>query len=162
MPRWISLALLVVVLDQLSKYWALTQLDYGVPVPVMPILDWTLLFNTGGAFSMLSRAGGWQMWFFLAISVLAALLILWLLWRLEEQDHLTGYALTLILGGDLGNLLDRARLGHVVDFIHFHYRDWYFAAFNLADSAITLGAALLLLQIAQQWRQPSGQQTGGH
>lgn len=152
MLRWLAIALLIVIADQGSKYWALTHLDYGVSVPVLPILSWTLLFNAGGAFSMFSDAGGWQVWLLLSVSILAAILIAWLLWQLDESDRLTGFALTLILGGDLGNLLDRIRLEYVVDFIHFHYQQWYFAAFNLADSAITLGAALLIWQWLREWR----------
>lgn len=143
---WLLLSMFVVVSDQLSKYWALTTLEFAKPVVILPVLNFTLLFNTGAAFSFLSSAGGWEKWFFtfLALAICSGLLI-WL-YRLPAQDKLLAAALAFILGGAIGNLIDRARFGHVVDFISFHWHDWYFAVFNLADAAITLGAILIMLE----------------
>ena len=141
---WLRWALLVIGLDQATKTLAVNELIYGRPVEVLPVLNWTLLHNTGAAFSFLSDAGGWQRWFFALVSgVVSAVLVVWL-FRLGPRDYLQKLALSLILGGALGNLWDRLVLGHVVDFIQLHYRDHYFPAFNIADSAITLGAVLLL------------------
>lgn len=141
---WLSMAVLVVALDQATKQLATNLLEYGRPVEVLPVLNWTLLHNTGAAFSFLSDAGGWQRWFFTAVSaVISVILVVWL-WRLGPGERLQKLALTLILGGALGNLWDRLALGYVVDFIQVHYREYYFPAFNVADSAITLGAVALI------------------
>ena len=148
MSRWLlSLAGAgaVVALDQWSKELALLQLDYARPLSLLPWLDLTLHYNSGAAFSLLSEAGGWQRWFLSAIAAVAGLAICIWLARLQAGEKLLAVGLSLILGGALGNLWDRLTLGHVVDFISLHYADWYFPAFNLADSAITAGAALLLL-----------------
>jgi signal peptidase II len=140
-----GLALLVVVLDQGSKSLALSALDYARPVPVFSWFNLTLHYNEGAAFSFLSTAGGWQRWFFTALALgVSALLVAWL-WRLSKTQRLLGVALALVLGGALGNAVDRVLLGHVVDFISVHYAGRYFPTFNLADSAISVGAVLLLL-----------------
>ena len=107
MRYWLAIAATVLIADQASKYWALLHLEYATPVPVLPVLDWTLLFNRGGAFSMLSDAGGWQIWLFLGASVLAVLFIPWLLGQIRATDYLTGIALSLILGGALGGIAGR-------------------------------------------------------
>ena len=134
----------MIALDQATKQLAVNLLEYGRPVEVLPVLNWTLLHNTGAAFSFLSDAGGWQRWFFTAVSaIISVVLVIWL-FRLGSGERLQKSALTLILGGALGNLWDRLVLGYVVDFIQVHYRDSYFPAFNIADSAITLGAIALL------------------
>lgn len=143
----LGLAVLVVVLDQWTKQLASTLLSYGQPVPVLPVFDLTLLHNRGAAFSFLSDAGGWQRWFFAVIAaVVSVVLAIWL-WRLDRVQRLLSVALALILGGAVGNLWDRLVLGHVVDFISLHWDGRYFPAFNLADSAITLGAGLMLLDM---------------
>jgi signal peptidase II len=140
-----GLALLVVVLDQGSKALALSALDYARPVPVLSWFNLTLHYNEGAAFSFLSTAGGWQRWFFTALAlVVSGVLVAWL-WRLPATQRLLGVALALVLGGALGNAIDRVLLGHVVDFISVHYAGRYFPTFNLADSAISVGAVLLLL-----------------
>ena len=146
------LALLVVVLDQWTKGIAESALEYGRPVQVLPVLNMNLQYNTGAAFSFLEDAGGWQRWFFSAVAIVISLgLCVWLS-RLQAGETLLAWSLALILGGALGNLWDRLALGHVVDFISFHYGGSYFPAFNLADSAITLGAGLMILDAIVQAR----------
>lgn len=143
--RWYALALVVVVLDQFTKGLASAELVYGRPVEVFSWFDLTLQHNTGAAFSFLSRAGGWQRYFFTGIAVvISAGLMIWL-YTMARTQRLLALSLALILGGALGNLWDRLVHGHVVDFISVHYAGYYFPAFNLADSAITVGAGLMLL-----------------
>jgi signal peptidase II len=144
--RWYLLALLVVVLDQVTKTMAVAALEYGRPVAITGFFNLTLLYNPGAAFSFLSDADGWQRWFFAIIALgVSAVLLVWI-WRLPAQARLQRSALALILGGALGNLWDRLVLGHVVDFIQLHYDDWYWPAFNIADSAITVGAVLIVAE----------------
>jgi len=145
--RWLWITLLVIVLDLGSKYLADTLLEYARPIPVLPIFDLTLLYNKGAAFSFLSGAGGWQRWLFILIAGgVSALLLIWMR-RTPVRPWWLGVGLALLLGGALGNLYDRIVYGHVVDFISVHYAGWYFPAFNLADSAITLGAGLLIFDM---------------
>ena len=140
---WLSGA--VVVLDQATKVLAETWLAMHQPVPVLPSFNLMLTYNTGAAFSFLANAGGWQRWFFLGLGTAVSIgLIVWL-WRLKPAEQRLAIALALILGGAVGNLIDRAWLGQVIDFIQLYYDRWYWPAFNLADSAITVGAALLVL-----------------
>lgn len=144
---WIAAAALIVLLDQWSKTVASIQLDYGYAVEISPLLDFTLMHNEGAAFSFLNDAGGWQRWFFVGISsVVSIVLALWLV-RLNPKDRLLAASLTLILGGALGNLWDRALLGYVIDFISVHYDSHYFPTFNIADSAICIGAGLMILDM---------------
>jgi signal peptidase II len=143
--RWLIVTLLVLVIDQWTKHLAESQLSYARPVEILPILNMTLHYNSGAAFSFLADHGGWQRWFFSAIAAgMSVVLLVWLL-RLVRAQWLLAMSLTLILGGAVGNLVDRVRLGHVVDFISVHYGGWYFPTFNVADAAISVGAALLLL-----------------
>lgn len=144
---WGWLSLVVVLLDLGSKQLAITYLNYAEPIPLLPIFDLTLLFNKGAAFSFLSDAGGWQRWVFALIAVVvSAVLVVWL--RRTERSHWwLGLALSMVLGGALGNLYDRVVQGYVIDFISLHYDNYYFPAFNLADSAITLGAIVLILDM---------------
>ncbi len=147
---FLLLALLVLVLDQASKAWVMAVFQPYEVVPVLSVFNLTLVFNEGAAFSFLSNAGGWQRWFFVGLASLISLgLLVWLL-RLEAGERLTGLALALILGGALGNLVDRLRLGRVTDFLDFHWQGWHWPAFNLADSAITLGVMLMLLASVRQ------------
>lgn len=139
------LAAVVVGLDLWTKALASQYLDYGQPVVLMPVFNLTLQFNTGAAFSFLSDAGGWQRWFFSGIAVVVSLVLLVWMMGLKTQQTLLLISLSLILGGALGNLWDRLTLGYVVDFISLHYNEYYFPAFNVADSAISVGAALMLL-----------------
>lgn len=142
---WISV--LVIVLDQITKYIADNSLDYRVPVDVMPSLNMTLVYNQGAAFSFLSDAGGWQRWFFMALSLIVSIvLIIWLRAVDKHQSYLA-WGLALILGGAVGNLIDRSLYGYVIDFIDVYYRSWHWPAFNIADSAIVLGAGLLILDM---------------
>lgn len=143
--RWYLLALVVVALDQFTKGLASSELVYGRPVAVFSWFNLTLQHNTGAAFSFLSDAGGWQRWFFTVVAVvISAALVAWLSLA-ERGQWLLALSLALILGGALGNLWDRLSLGYVVDFISVHYGGWYFPAFNIADSAITVGAGCMLL-----------------
>ncbi len=143
---WYALALLVIGLDQYTKALASALLDYGRPVEVFFWFDLTLQHNTGAAFSFLSSAGGWQRWFFSGIAVvISTVLVIWL-YRMPRSQVMLALSLGLILGGAIGNLWDRLALGYVVDFISVHYAGRYFPAFNIADSAITVGAGLMLLE----------------
>jgi signal peptidase II len=145
---WLALSLVVVALDQASKWYFTRTLSYGEPVPVLPVFDLTLLHNTGAAFSFLAGEGGWQRWFFTALALGVSGLISWWLYRLpHDEPHTTAAALALVLGGAVGNVIDRLRFGYVVDFVHLHWGDAYFPAFNVADSAITVGAVLLAADI---------------
>lgn len=142
---WLLLSVLVVVLDLWTKDLATQALELYRPVKVTSWLNMTLAHNYGAAFSFLSDAGGWQRWLFTGLSsVVTVVLIVWLL-RLSAREKLTAAALGLIIGGAVGNLADRINYGYVVDFIDVYYRDWHWPAFNLADSAITCGVVLLLL-----------------
>ena len=135
----------VIVLDQVTKFLAETLLTFHQPVPVLPSFNLLLTYNTGAAFSFLAGAGGWQRWFFLGLGLLVSIgLVVWLR-RLKPTETRLATALALILGGAIGNLIDRAWLGQVIDFIQLYYQHWYWPAFNLADSAITVGAVLLVL-----------------
>lgn len=152
-------ALAIVVMDQLTKWTVLTQLSYGQRIHVTPFFDLTLLFNTGAAFSFLANHDGWQRWFFVGIGFIAMVVILFLLRRHQHEPRFM-WGLTLILGGAIGNVIDRLVWGHVVDFLLFYYDRWYYPAFNLADSAITVGAALIILDEIAKWRQERKQQQG--
>ena len=145
MPSLLWLSLVVVVLDQLSKYWVVASFEEYEVLTVWPVFNLTLVYNTGAAFSFLSDAGGWQRWFFIIVAVVvSAILAVWLT-RLQPRERLTAVGLAFIIGGAVGNLIDRILLGKVVDFLQWHWQDWYWPSFNLADSAITLGVILLLL-----------------
>jgi len=143
--KYLSLALLFVVLDQATKIWILNTLELYQDINVLPIFDITHVHNYGAAFSFLSDAGGWQRYFFTIIAVVVSVLLtLWMYQTpLKQKMLLTSYAL--ILGGAIGNVMDRINYGYVVDFIHFYYQGWSFPAFNVADIAISCGAFLLIL-----------------
>lgn len=145
MSRWLWLSVLVVVLDQATKWLAAGMLDPYRPLPLTPLLNLTLMYNEGAAFSFLADAGGWQRWFFACFALaMSVVLVVWLL-RLGQHERLTAAALSLIVGGAVGNLIDRILTGSVIDFIDFYVNNWHWPAFNVADSAITLGVVLLLL-----------------
>ena len=141
---WIGVALLVVILDQLSKIAITSRFQLGEGLPILPVFDLLRTHNSGAAFSFLRDASGWQRWFFTGIAVVASAVIVSLL-RRHAGDRLMAWALALVLGGALGNLVDRIRLGYVVDFLHAHWGVHSFPVFNVADCAITLGAGLLIL-----------------
>jgi len=150
---WLWLAALIVALDQASKWLVLQQLELYEIRPLLPVLDLTRLHNTGAAFSLLAGAGGWQRWFFVGIAGIVSLGIVWWLSRLPARGQwLLACGLALVLGGALGNVSDRLVHGYVVDFLHFHWQQWYYPAFNVADSAITCGAALLILDALWEGR----------
>lgn len=152
--RWLWLSLLVVVLDLGSKALASSLLIYGQPVEVLPVFNLTLLHNTGAAFSFLATHDGWQRWLFALLAVGASIgLSIWLT-RLKRGEVLLAGSLALIIGGALGNLYDRLVHGYVVDFFSFHWESSYFPAFNLADTAITLGAIGLILETLRDARRP--------
>lgn len=141
---WYGLAVLVILLDQYTKVLAESALDYGRPVEVFSWFNLTLQYNTGAAFSFLSDAGGWQRYFFSGVAVVISVVLVVWLYRMPRGQKLLALALALILGGALGNVWDRIMLGHVVDFISIHYAGRYFPAFNIADSAISVGAACMI------------------
>ena len=146
---WLALSLLVLVIDQVSKAHFEGSLEMFQQIVVIPdYFSWTLAYNTGAAFSFLADGGGWQRWLFALIAVVvSAVLVVWLK-RLGRDDTWLAIALALVLGGALGNLYDRIALGHVIDFILVHWQNrWYFPAFNFADSAITVGAIMLALDM---------------
>ena len=154
---WLWLGLAVFVVDFATKQLAENMLNYGQAVNLLPVLDFTLLYNPGAAFSFLADQGGWQRWFFTAISVgVSLMLIIWLK-RLPRGQVLLPSALSLILGGAIGNLFDRLVYGHVVDFISVHWDKSYFPAFNIADSAITIGAVLMALDVLREMKQEKKQ-----
>lgn len=145
LARWYALALLVTVLDQLSKYWVSASFRYVEVRPVTAFFNLVLTHNQGAAFSFLANAAGWQRGFFVAIALTAIVVIVVLLAR-HAGDKLFCLSLALILGGALGNVIDRIALGYVVDFLDFHLAGWHWPAFNLADSAISAGAVLLVVE----------------
>lgn len=156
--KWLWLSLLTIVLDQLTKYIAEAELLLHKPVAVISgFFNFTLMYNKGAAFSFLSDAGGWQRFLFAGLStVISIFLFFWLrqISRDEQQknNQILQIAIALILGGAIGNLIDRALTGEVVDFIQVYYSTYYFPAFNIADSAITLGAVLLILDMFLETR----------
>ena len=143
--KWLWLSGLVLILDQSTKLLAETLLVMTEPVPLLPFLALSKVYNTGAAFSFLSNAGGWQRWFFVGITLFVTVVIVLWLARLSPSQRRTGLALSLILGGAIGNLIDRLVYGHVIDFIDLYYGHWHWPTFNVADSAITVGAVLLVL-----------------
>ena len=150
--KWIWLSALTVVLDQLTKKIAEAELLLHKPVAIFPSFNFTLMYNKGAAFSFLSEAGGWQRIFFVALSTIISIFLFFWLKQISSDDkqknnRLLQIAIALILGGAIGNLIDRAMTGAVVDFIQLYYSTYYFPAFNIADSAITVGAALLIIDM---------------
>ena len=149
---WLWLSLGVIALDQATKFLATRFLDLYERVEVLPVLDFTLLHNTGAAFSLLAGASGWQRWFFIGLAFTVSVVLLVWIWRTPRGEKLLPLSLSLILGGALGNVIDRIVHGYVVDFIHAHWGPAYFPAFNIADSAITIGAGLLILDAFREHR----------
>ncbi|MGE0558278.1 MAG: signal peptidase II [Burkholderiales bacterium] len=143
MWRWLLIAVVVVLLDQLTKYIAVSALSGEPPLAVTSFFNLLLVYNRGAAFSFLAGMGGWQRELFSVIAVVASIWIIWMLRRYSQQT-LFCIALSLVLGGAIGNLIDRVTVGAVVDFLDFHALGWHWPAFNVADSAITCGAALLI------------------
>lgn len=145
--RWLWLSVLVIALDLGTKALATAMLTYAEPVAVVPMFNFTLLHNTGAAFSFLAGADGWQRWFFVALAaVVSVVLVIWLK-NLKREETWTAIAIALILGGAIGNVYDRVVHGYVVDFLHVYWQNWHFPAFNIADTAITIGAGMMILDI---------------
>ncbi|ODN42721.1 signal peptidase II [Piscirickettsia litoralis] len=144
--RYLWLSLIALLLDLGSKWWAQSSLHYAEPNHVLSFLNWTLLYNQGAAFSFLSGQGGWQRWLFTAIALIVCVVVVRLLAKMPRHQHLFAAGLSLILAGALGNVIDRLRFGYVIDFIDVHVAGYHWPAFNIADSAICVGAVLLIWQ----------------
>lgn len=145
MLKWLWLSAAVIVLDQITKYVAERSLVLYAPVEITPFFNFTLVYNPGAAFSFLGDASGWQRWFFVAVAFGASIFILWWLRNLRADERWTAASLALILGGAIGNVIDRLWHGHVIDFLDFHYAGYHWPAFNVADAAITVGAVTLVV-----------------
>jgi signal peptidase II len=147
---WILLSLLIIVMDQLTKILSVRYLDHGHTKMIFPGFDLTLQYNTGAAFSFLAGGSGWQRWFFIVLAlIVSAIIVVWLS-RIAATVKQEALALSFILGGALGNLIDRVVYGHVIDFILIYYKHWSWPAFNLADSFICLGMLLLMPGLLRQ------------
>lgn len=144
--RWLPLTAFIIAIDQVSKVWIERSFELYESIPLLPVFDLTYLRNTGAAFSFLAGAGGWQRWFFtlLALGVSVGIVV-WLRGVHARAQAWLAAGLALILGGALGNVIDRMRLGYVIDFVHVHWQEHYFPAFNVADAAITVGAACVII-----------------
>jgi len=152
MMKWYWLSVLVVALDQVSKLIADSQLVFHRAMMVFPGFNFTLMYNEGAAFNFLSNAGGWQRWFFTALSLSVGVVLAVWIKRLGDDKQLLAAGLAFILGGAIGNVIDRIIYGHVIDFIDVYYQNHHFPAFNLADSAINLGVVLLILDMLLEHR----------
>lgn len=148
--KWYAVALVVLILDQLSKqYFLKTLVEEGNSISVIePILNWTLAYNRGAAFSFLANQGGWQKFFFAALALLVSIFLIWYIRKVPRSAKLLSLALAMILGGAIGNLIDRMVYGHVIDFIHVHYADlWDYPVFNLADCGVVGGCMLMIFDM---------------
>ncbi len=156
--RWLPLSAGVIVLDQITKLIVVDHIQYLERIRLLPVLDLTLAYNRGAAFSFLDQESGWQRWMFSALAiVVAAVLVFWLKRLKARSQWLLSCALSLIIAGALGNVIDRIRIGHVVDFILAYWNEHFFPAFNVADSSITIGAVLLLLDALLESRRARAQ-----
>jgi signal peptidase II len=140
---WLWVALIVIILDRYTKLWVVDHLVFQGPLRILPFFDLTLAYNTGAAFSFLHSASGWQNWFLGGLALMVSMVVLCWLGKLTVRSYWMNIALCLVLGGALGNAWDRARYGHVIDFLSFHLGSWHFAIFNMADSAICVGAFMI-------------------
>jgi signal peptidase II len=145
---WVGIVILVIAADRITKILVIHYLPFGQPLEIIPVFSLFFTLNSGAAFSFLEQAGGWQVWMFGCIAIaVSTFLVVWLC-RIPQHHNWLKIALALILGGTLGNLYDRIFFQHVVDFLLFHYTTYQFPAFNIADSAITVGATMLIIDIA--------------
>ncbi|MGZ8097235.1 MAG: signal peptidase II [Methylosarcina sp.] len=156
MMKWLWLSLAAVILDQGTKLAVDSTMQLYQSIQVLPYFNLTYVHNTGAAFSFLSQAGGWQRWFFAGLAIAISIGITFWLSRLQKHEVLLAAALSLVLGGAVGNLIDRLAYGYVIDFLDVYYRDWHWPAFNIADSAITLGVALMLAETFGLGQQKKG------
>ena len=143
--KWLWISALVILLDQLTKQIAESQLTPHQAVNLFPYFDWYLTYNTGAAFSFLADAGGWQRWFFTITALVISAIIFFWIKKLAPEDKITAISLSLILGGAIGNLIDRIYLGHVIDYIQVWLGNYPWPAFNIADAAISIGATILII-----------------
>lgn len=144
--RWLWLTSLIVILDQITKSWISQTLTLYESVDILPFFNFTLVHNTGAAFSFLAEAGGWQRWLLTGLALIVSVIIVVWLSRLKTVEHRwLAIALALVLGGAIGNLIDRIIYGYVIDFLDLYYKMWHWPAFNVADSAISIGAVMLLI-----------------
>jgi len=156
--RWLPLTVALIVIDQITKLLIVQNFNYGERLNLLPVLDLTLAYNTGAAWSFLAAESGWQRWMFSGLAIAVSVVLLVWLKRLKARSQgLLACALSLILAGALGNVIDRVRLGHVIDFVLVYWNEHAFPVFNVADSAITVGAALLLLDAFLESRRPKVQ-----
>jgi len=146
MLKWLWLSLVAIILDQASKLAIAGSMHLYQSIEIVPYFNLTYVHNTGAAFSFLSEAGGWQRWFFAALALAISVVIAIWLARLKQHETLLAVALSLVLGGAIGNLIDRLAYGYVIDFLDVYYQTWHWPAFNIADSAITLGVMLMLAE----------------
>jgi signal peptidase II len=142
---WLFLSLIILILDQITKTWVSTHLSFNQPVNILPYFDLRLLHNTGAAWSILADQGGWQRWFLSGLAIIVSIVIMVWLTRLDSKQRWLACGLALILGGALGNVMDRIIYGYVVDFIDIYYQAWHWPAFNIADIGISIGAVMLLI-----------------
>ena len=150
MLRWLWLSVAVLMLDQITKQLVESNFLVFEVMPLLPSVNLTLVYNEGAAFSFLSNQGGWQRWFFILIGLTVSLVLVIWINRLAVTQRLSAIALSLVVGGAVGNILDRLLLGHVVDFIDVYYREWHWPAFNVADSAISVGVVLMLIDVVRE------------
>lgn len=154
--RWLWLTVIFLIIDQITKQWVANTFDYRETLAVLPFFNITYVHNPGAAFSFLADQGGWQRWFFTAIAAIASIVFVIWMAKTPKQQALLSIALAFILSGAMGNLIDRVLFGYVIDFLDFHWQGSHFAAFNIADSAIFIGAALMIIEsFTQQNNQQS-------
>lgn len=144
---WLWLSAVIIVLDQLTKYWVVHHLTYGIPYRVFSFFNLSLSFNAGASFGFLNRTNGWQVYLFALISLVVVMCLVTWLGRIKRGEILLAAGMSLIIGGAIGNLIDRIRLKFVVDFFDFHLPHWHFATFNVADSAVCVGAFLIIVRL---------------
>ena len=157
--RWLSITLLFLVIDQITKHWVAGSLNLHESIPVLPFFSITYAQNTGAAFSFLADQGGWQRWFFTTIAAIASVVFLVWLKRTPSNQPLLAAALACMLSGAVGNLIDRALFGYVIDFLDFHWQGNSFPIFNIADSIIFVGAALMIIDSYKQERSKDSEET---
>lgn len=148
--RWLWLTVIFLVIDQITKHWVAGTFDYRETLAVLPFFNLTYVHNPGAAFSFLADQGGWQRWFFTAIASVASIVFVVWMAKTPKEQKLLSISFALILSGAVGNLIDRVLLGYVIDFLDFHWAGYHFAAFNVADSMIFIGAALMILDSFKQ------------
>ncbi|MCG5548055.1 signal peptidase II [Halorhodospira halochloris] len=151
---WLGVAAVWVLLDQVTKLWADSALTFGQSIELLPVLNLTLGYNTGAAFSILGGGDGWQRWFLAAIAVAVSSYLVYWLRQIAGSERWLALGLTLVLAGAIGNLIDRLRLGYVIDFIHMYYQDYHWPIFNVADIGITIGAGIVIVAMLVKGNNP--------